>query len=370
MYDVVIIGGGVIGLSTAWELSRHGQRVAVVDQSSFGSESSWAGAGILPPAEVAAPGGPLDQLVRASNALWPDWSLTLRELTGIDNEFTCSGGLEIPHDPAHLTDEWNLWKNTGATAQLLDPPALAQLEPRLLRSLPGAVRLPTLHQVRNPRHLQALIAACVHHGVELIPHQPILEFKTSSDNSRLLSVSSAQQSWSAHQFVLASGSWSADLLHRLGFSLKVEPVRGQIALLRMSPLPFTHVIESGLWYLVPRRDGRILVGSTEEWVGFDKHNTPLAIANLLSFAARIVPDLAQAALEKAWAGLRPHAPRRRPFIGFLPQLPNLCIATGHFRSGLSLSPITATLVRQLLLNQPVTLPMDDFAVDSPQGDLR
>jgi glycine oxidase len=138
------------------------------------------------------------------------------------------------------------------------------------------------------------------------------------------------------------------LIEHTGFDLDVQPVRGQIVLLEALPLPFTCVIQEGHRYLVPRRDGKILIGSTEEAVGFDKRNTPGAVAELIEFGSRLVPKLREARFERAWAGLRPHVNDGLPFIGRVPTLSNVVVATGHYRAGLQLSPITATQVRQLI----------------------
>ena len=143
---------------------------------------------------------------------------------------------------------------------------------------------------------------------------------------------------------------------QIGFPLTIEPVKGQMVLLRATPLPFQCVIQVGREYLVPRQDGRILIGSTEERTGFDKRNTSAAIGDLIDFGQRVVPSLRCATFETCWAGLRPYSTAGKPYIGRIPHVPNALVAAGHYRYGLHMSPITAVLIRQILLQQSVLLP--------------
>jgi glycine oxidase len=166
----------------------------------------------------------------------------------------------------------------------------------------------------------------------------------------------------ADRYLVAGGAWSGQIIASLGRDLQIEPVRGQMLLYRV-PKPLTrHILEIGPRYVVPRDDGRILVGSTEEWVGFEKANTPQGLAGLKAFANRMVPALADAPLEQTWAGLRPHTKRGTPFIGRAEDCENLFVAAGHFRAGLHLSPITGRLAAQLIRGETPELAVDAFAV--------
>jgi glycine oxidase len=214
-------------------------------------------------------------------------------------------------------------------------------------------------QVRNPRHLKALVAACHTRGVDLRAGLPVADIERTG--SKVTGVRTPTERFTARQYVVAGGAWSRQILATCGHDLDIEPVRGQIVLLSMLPLPFRHILECGARYMVPRPDGRILVGSTEEWVGFDKSNTAEALCELLQFAVGLVPALGAAKYEQAWSGLRPFARRGRPFIGRVPGCDNLFVAAGHFRGGLTLSPITARLMAQLLADEPPDLPLDLFA---------
>jgi glycine oxidase len=228
--------------------------------------------------------------------------------------------------------------------------------PALSADIIQAYSLPDFCQVRNPRHLQTLRLACVMKGVELVSRSPVQKIDIAHE--RVESVRVGNEAHRAAEYIFAGGAWSGDLLAQLGISLGIEPVKGQMVLLKTERLPFQCVIQVGHRYLVPRRDGRILIGSTEERTGFDKRNTAEAIGDLIQFGRRVVPCLNDATFETCWAGLRPYSASGKPHIGRLPQLSNACVAAGHYRHGLHLSPITAVLIRQILLNQEVMLPED------------
>jgi glycine oxidase len=367
MPDVIVVGGGVIGLSTARELARRGLSVTILEQGQFAREASWAGAGILPAGPTRDTGDPLDRLAAATVKLWPALSADLLERTGIDNGFRCCGGLGlIPDSHDEAPAELAYWRQAGIEHQRLSVQELRRIEPAVRwtdRSVPYLV--PSVSQVRNPRHLQALIGDCRALGVELCSGQPVTGFSQAA--GRITAACTASARYSAQHFVVAGGAWSTRLLAESGVRLDIEPVRGQMLLLRADARPIRHVIECGARYLVPRDDGRILIGSTEEWVGFEKRNTVEAVDGLLAFATDLVPSLCDAQFETAWSGLRPHARRGRPYIGRLPAFENLFVAAGHFRSGLYLSPVTARLVAQLIVGEPVEIPLEAFGVDPCDG---
>ena len=358
MHDVVVIGGGVIGLSIAYEAARRGLSVSVLDQGQPGREASWAGAGILPPGH---PGSPLGELSAASTELWPRWSADLREETGIDNGYRRSGSLEFPAALGETLDtELAAWRAAGFTVETLSPAEIREREPDVSAELFAAVyRLPELAQVRNPWHLKALISACRSRGVEFRCGQPVTAF--AEERGRVTSAVTPAGNLPAGRFVVASGAWSTRLLAGCCDSVKVEPIRGQIVLLQTHGSLFRHVLQQGPRYLVPRTDGRVLVGSTEERAGFEKANTAEAIAELMEFATSLVPKLAAARFERAWSGLRPRSLRGMPYLGQIPGRDNLFVATGHFRDGLKLSPATAVAVVDLLTGQSPSISLVPFA---------
>lgn len=350
-HDVIIIGGGVIGLSIAWELARHGVSVEVLEQGLFGQEASWAGAGMLPPGNPHSAQTTEAKLRSGSHVMWPAWSEQLRSITGIDNGFHRCGGIEVqPADSTeHLDDRIATWRNEGVTVEPLTATELRERVSVLNRDVRGGYFLPEQGQVRNPRHLKALYQACQAEGVDLRPGSPVIDFVRQDD--RITAAKTLHGEHHAREFIVASGAWSRHLLSRAGCDTALEPVRGQMVLLNLPQVLFRHTIEVGSRYLVPRPDGRLLIGSTEERAGFEKRTTADAIAGLLDFGRRLVPALGEAQFERCWAGLRPYAPGGLPYIGRVPGTKNLSLAAGHFRAGLQLSPMTAVLVRQLILGQ-------------------
>lgn len=366
MRDVVVVGGGVIGLSIAYELAGQGVDVTVLERVDFGQEASWAGAGILPPGNPQQADTPQARLRAESCSIWPALSEQLLDQTGIDNGYRNCGGIEVRlHGSAdQLNEEADNWQEEGVAVERLTVQQLIQCEPALNRKLVAGYRLPQLSQVRNPRHLKALLAGCAARGVELLPGKPVIGFDTQ--NGKIVSAKTPEESFSAGQFCVAGGAWSRRILQDLQIEIPLEPVRGQIVLLSMQPLPFHHVIQLGAKYLVPRPDGRILIGSTEEHVGFEKKNTAGAVAELITFATELVPSLQNARYERAWCGLRPCSQDGFPYLGPVPGTENLTIATGHFRAGLQLSPATALLMRQVILDQEPIIPLDAFACDRHQ----
>jgi glycine oxidase len=357
--EVLIIGGGVIGLTTAYFLGREGARVGVVDQGDLGQEASWAGAGILPPLGKLSGGLHPYQLLRLQSAdLYAPLSAELRERTGIDNGYQRSGGLELTgRDPAVEQQ----WRTEGVSFETVDEPAMKRLEPALAAGLGHAYFLPHIAQLRNPRHVKALVLACQGLGVELRAGCPCRGFDRSG--SRITGLKSDGETLRADRYLIAAGAWTDGLLEPLGCRPGVRPVRGQIALLQTSPPLLARVVLEGKRYLVPRADGRVLVGSTEEDAGFDKRTTACAIGDLLALAQRLAPGLAHAHLERCWAGLRPASPDGLPFLGPVPGLDNLLVAAGHFRAGISLAPATALVMKELVLGQLLTVPLEAFRLD-------
>ena len=359
--DVLIIGGGVIGLTTAYFLAGEGVRVTVVDKGDFGQEASWAGAGILPSAIFRHARTPIEQLLGLSAERFPALSAELREQTGIDNGYLRSGGLEVMEQAsAMLATEW---RSEGIDFALLHEQELHRLEPALAPTVRLAYHLPEMAQLRNPRHLKALLAGCARRGVHLRPGCPVHAFERQGN--RITAVRTGLGGRSAERFLLAAGAWSDALLEQVGWRPGVQPVRGQIALLNAGRPLFRHILLDGARYLVPRPDGRVLVGSTEEDVGFDKRTTAGAIAELLALAGSLVPALADVHLERCWAGLRPGSPDGLPFLGPVPGSDNLFVAAGHFRSGIQLSPGTGLVMTDLLLGRQPAVPLEPFRLNRP-----
>jgi glycine oxidase len=220
--------------------------------------------------------------------------------------------------------------------------------------------LPAEAQLRNPRHLKALLAACQQSGVTITPNVAASDFVVERDAIARVDTSSGPLR--ARHYCFTAGAWTGPLMQRLGIEAGILPIRGQIALFRCERPPITRIVNEGSRYLVPRDDGRVLAGSTEEEVGFDKRTTDEAIADLIAFARSLVPALADAEVERTWAGLRPGSFDGLPYVGMLPGLANASIAAGHFRTGLYLSPATAVVMGQLLCGEQSEIDLAPFRV--------
>jgi len=357
--DVLVVGGGVVGLTTAWELARAGVRVAVLDKDDLGRQASWAGAGIVPPGNAAVARTPYERLKAFSVARYPALTAELREATGIDNGYRVSGALELLGDDVD-DDEW---RGPGVRVERHDAAGLRRVEPGLAPRWGDGYHLPDVAQVRNPWHLRALIAACAVAGVALHPNTPAVRLLRRGD--RVEGVATPGDPYPAGRVLVASGAWSPALLEPVGCRLRVRPVRGQIALLNTGVAGPRPLLLEGRRYVVPRGDGRFLVGSSEEDVGFDARTTADVVAELLGFAAALLPELGRASVERCWAGLRPGSADGMPYLGPVPGVDNLFVAAGHFRAGILLAPGTAALLAALLTDRPPALPLGPFAVDRP-----
>ncbi|QDU79740.1 Hydrogen cyanide synthase subunit HcnC precursor [Polystyrenella longa] len=363
MSDVIVVGGGVIGLSIAWKLAEQGARVQLIEQTQVGREASWAGAGMLPPASLDIATDPLARLRALSHPLWPDWSAQIRSETGIDNGFRPCGALELAYSETELQQTELQLQKEGAEYHLLTASERKAQFPAVSPEIPYTLFLPEMSQVRNPRHLRGLVALCHRHGVEIIEGEPVVGFETVG--GKVTGVRTSRSEYQAERICLTTGAWSKQIGSLLGLNVPVRPVRGQIVLLRHQPLPFTSILQHREQYLVPRPDGRILIGATMEEVGFLKANTVSGISNLLEFAAQTVPALSGADVERTWAGLRPGSPDNIPFLGQTSEWDNVYYAFGHFRDGLQLSMGTALVMSQLLLDQETSLDLAPYALERP-----
>lgn len=369
--DCGVIGGGVIGLSIARELAARGLSVTVVSGGPRKESSSWAAAGILPPAPMPldAAAEPNETLTAASDLLHRDWAATLLEETGIDNGLRRCGGLHLAGDDRGLlriaADERD-WRRRGTQVELLSAADVAAEEPAFVDAVEagrilGGMLLADEMQIRPPRHLEAVAASCRLRGVTIRDGEDVLSLKAGG--GRVEAVETTKGRLSAGTWVLAAGAHSGKLAALFGLSLSTRPIRGQIVLLNPGRPVTSRIVNRGLDYMLQREDGRLLVGSTIEDAGFDGTTTPEAIAGLLAVARNLVPFLEHAPVEQSWAGLRPGSLDGLPTIGPIPGYGNAFIAAGHFRAGVHQSPGTAVVVADLVTGRAPSLPITAFAVD-------
>jgi glycine oxidase len=337
---IIVIGGGIAGLASAWALSRRGARVEVLERGEPGQESSWAGAGILSlllPWDYAAP---VVELTRHSLALYPDWIAEIRAHASTDPEYRRCGMLIRPPYAAARAAAWS----TGHPIAPM-PAALAPYGEGLW--------LPDVAQVRNPRLLQAMQEALRQTGVAIHARSGAVALET--DGGQVTAAVADGRRWQADRYVVAAGAWSAELLGPLAAGLPVHPIRGQMLLYRAAPDRLPCIVYENGHYLVPRADGHILAGSTLEDVGFDKSTTEAARDELHAFVARVLPDVAAQGPIRQWAGLRPGSPGNVPIIDRHPSLANLYVNSGQFRYGVTLAPASAERLADLIDETPTKL---------------
>jgi len=358
--DCLVIGGGLIGMLTARELSRAGLTVQLLERGETGRESSWAGGGILSPLYPWRYPEAVSALAKASQDRYPMLIQEIENEAGMSVEFQKSGLLMPDCDEVDTAKAWA--KQFSVKIEITENNEAIDIAPELSKTLcvNQGIWLPEVGQVRNPRLVQALRASIEQDGVEVITSCPVEHIE--SRNGRVTGVSTANgELYPSGAVIVAGGAWSADLLAPLGLHVPVQPVRGQMLLYKTEPGTVKRIILSKDRYVIPRQDGRVLVGSTLEHTGFDKQTTAQARAELESEAQRIVPALAQFPVEKHWAGLRPGSPDGVPFIGACPDTEGVYINTGHYRNGVVLAAASAQLLADIVLGQETVLPITDYS---------
>jgi len=326
-----IIGGGVAGLSTACELLRHGQGVIVADCEQAG-QSSWAGAGILCPLLPWDYGDAVNRLALSGMRAWPDWAAEIRQLSGIDPEYwACGMEVMATHKQQDALD----W------CRQHDFPAIGRSD--------GTIWLPAVAQVRNPRLIEALKGSVTALGGNILPAGEITGLRAK--NGKAVAAMADQAEYAADMFVWAGGAWAGQALGELAAVPHVRPVRGQMLLYA----PGSHALDRILYqdglYLVPRRDGHLLAGSTVEDAGFDAGTTPEILENLHAAACDLLPGLRAHRPIRSWAGLRPGSPDNIPVIDRHPAYDNVWVNTGHFRYGVTMAPAASRLLVELMLEK-------------------
>lgn len=345
MSDFIVVGAGLAGLLTARELRATGAAVTIVEHGAVGRQASWAGGGILSPLYPWTYPEAVNTLVAASQRLWPDLCEALRVSTGIDPECEASGLLVL--DAAAVEPGVRWAATAGVMADVIDGRARAPAMSGITFPHARALFLPQVKQVRNPRLLAALRQSVVQSGVRILEHDPVTALRV--EHGRVQGVTTALAAYAGGAVVITAGAWTAELLRQHGVALAIRPVRGQMLLLRAAPGLVGPIVLYEGRYLIARRDGRVLVGSTMEEVGFECRTTDAARVELLAYARRLVPELGDAPCEAHWAGLRPGSPNGTPYIGALTSLAGLYVNAGHFRNGVVMAPASARLVVDLML---------------------
>jgi glycine oxidase len=347
--DFLIVGGGIIGCGLAYRLAQAGARVTVCERERIGGHATTASAGMV----IPLPEGENEVFTRLalrSGQLWPEWAAAVRERSQLDPGFYRASMLAVGFNAIerrHLEQEASHLSTAGQQVSWLEPQEAQALEPALSPRVEGAYLLEGLAHVHTPFFMGALSQVLAQLGVVLRDFTEAYGFLT--DRDRVIGVLTTSGPVHADHVVLATGAWTGTIAARLGLDLPVQPKRGQAVLLDTAELPLRHVIFGAGGYVVPKPYGQVLVGATVEDAGFDRRATVAGATYLTQVVEMLVPGLGSAAFSGMQVGLRPGSPDGLPLLGPVPLRRHLWIASGHFRNGVLLAPVTAELLAEALL---------------------
>lgn len=349
-FDVAIIGGGINGASIAYQLSKIGRKVIIIEKNQLACQASSAAAGMLAAQAELEQDGPLFQMALKSQKMFSDLSCELFEYSGVDIEYVNKGMLKIAESEeiaVEVKKQVTFQRKWDPAIKWLDTTELRELEPSLSPSLTGAMYLPNDGHVQPAKLTQAFAKAAVHFGAEIRQNTEVLSFKF--ENSQIKGIITTNGIINCDQVVVATGAWSAKLMRESGIDIRVYPVKGECFSVRTEkPIIKTTIFSDKRCYLVPKRNGEIYIGATMIENTYENSVTPKGIANLIERATQLVPQIKDAAWERVWSGIRPQTGDGLPYIGEHPRWKGLFVAAGHFRNGILLSPITGKLVADLV----------------------
>jgi glycine oxidase len=372
--DVVIIGGGVIGLTIARALALQGMRNAILfERASLGTEASFAAAGMLAPQTEADASDDFFRLACQSRDMYASFAAALHEETGIDIELDPTGTLYLAfteHDQEEIDKRYDWQTRAGLAVEKLSALEARELERCIKPSLLAALRFPQDVQVENRRLLSALANSIQRLGVKTITETTVNSL--CIEHGRLTGVETSRGFVGCPTVIVASGSWTSFIGVTCkgsndGKSLppfpmvRIEPVRGQMVCFDSKPQLTRHVIYSPRGYIVPRRDGRLLAGSTSEAAGFAREVTTSGIGSIVNNAQEIAPGISNLPMIDSWAGLRPRAADGLPVLGPCDEIEGVFYATGHYRNGILLAPITGELIAQAVIDRVVSPSLVPFS---------
>ncbi|HKX31433.1 MAG TPA: glycine oxidase ThiO [Blastocatellia bacterium] len=369
-YEVVIIGGGVIGCSIAWRLGQAGRSVVVVERGEIGREASQAAGGMLAPLAEANEADEFFHLAVASRLIYPEFARELQEASGVDIEYRSEGTLYLAltdEDEEELDRRWRWEQAAGLNVKRLQADCVRKLEPGVNPRIRWALKFPDDHQVNNRHLTRALHLAAKSAGVEFLTQTEAQQLLTEGWTAprRIRGVKTSRGELGCATVIVAGGSWSSLLPLADGQTLDaftVEPVRGQMLAVEMPEPPISHVVYTRRGYVIPRLGGFLIAGATTEQAGYDKRVTAGGIASIIEQAVEILPGLSRAAMIEMWAGLRPRTLDDRPILGADPLIEGLVYATAHYRNGILLTPITAQAISQLIVDGESRFNLAPFSI--------
>lgn len=359
--DAAIIGGGIIGCAIAYWLARAGLRVIVVERGQPGCEASTAAAGMLAPQSEAVHEalGAFSELCYASWQLYPEFVQQVEEDASLKVDYRRDGSVFVAFDYIEaeaLAGLVERQRAAGRPVEELSTAQLRELEPHVSEHAQVGVWLPDDHHVDTRLLMNALVVACLRRGVEIITETPVIGLV--AEGAQVIGVRLPGGVLSSAFVINAAGSW-AGLIDPSMMQFPIRPIRGQMVQLNLQPQAVRHLLHSTGCYIVPWPDGRLLVGATVENVGFNKSVTAQGVHQLLSAALKMLPALHHATMQGTWAGLRPDTEDNRPILGPT-QWQNVIMATGHFRNGILLAPVTAQLITELITTGAPSLSLEPY----------
>lgn len=355
--DCIIIGAGIIGLMSALELAQSGIQVLLIERETAGKESSWAGGGILSPLYPWRGPEILKELTDFSQSIYPQLATSLYQRTGTDPEWWQSGMVLFSIDDQESAEEWA--RNKEYRLESLDIHQLRDIEPSVaISNCIDAFHIPEISQIRNPRLISALLKNLKLLGVEILEKTEVKKINVKANKQ--LSIETRNKNYSSGITIICNGAWGSKLLPEL----EVRPVRGQMLCYQAPAGYLMHILLKNSIYIIPRRDGHILVGSTIEETGFDKRVTETARKQLSSAAEELLPGICEFPLAGHWSGLRPATRSGIPYICAHPDIQGLYLNTGHYRNGILFAPGSAKLLADLVCDREPIINPDPFLYES------
>jgi glycine oxidase len=360
-WDAIVIGAGIIGLALAIELNKRGLRVLILDKGEPGHEASWAAGGMLADFPLEMPLA-LRDLAAASARMYPEFVHELEDESHLKIDLRDEGALVfIDHSIDHTLDAAAAMRDSPVS---LSPQSLTQLEPNLSTSkLSTLTALHLPERSVDPSHLTlAAVAAAKHRGVDFSSGDQVLSVEVA--DGKATGVHTTKTRFAAATVVNCAGAWAGQIAP---YNFPARPVKGQMLCVIMPQKEMVrHVIRTPSVYLIPRTDGRMLIGATQEEAGFNKQTMPETIQKLHRSALDLVPKLAVARILEAWAGLRPGTPDALPILGAT-ETPGYFVATGHFRDGILLAPVTARVMGQVIAGENSEFDLKAFRPERSRG---
>ena len=368
--DVLVIGGGVIGLSIARELHRKGVgTITILERGSVGREASYAAAGMLAPNTENDTHDDFYDLCAASCSMYPAFAAELLAETGVAIELERSGTLYLSFNEgdSNVLNRRYLWqREAGVAVEHLSAEETLELEPFVSPAIRESLFYPDDWQVENRKLLIALRRYAELNGIEIREQTEVGSLVT--ENGKVVCAKTDGETFFASATVLATGAWTSFIkIDEVPVPVDVKPIRGQMISFHPPKKMFSKVVFSRRGYIVPRMDGRVLSGATVEDAGFDRTPTEAGMVQLLTATDEIAPSLAGFNVVERWAGLRPFAVDGLPVLGEVPDIGNLFVATAHFRNGILLAPITAKVISEKIVDGTSWKYLDVFGIDKQRS---